>query len=75
MVLFNTVSYNANNQAFNLNVPKMDMHPCFKGYEAYLRDVEKDTSCLFVNTPQASVDNNSSSSTESTPVLKEKTYQ
>ena len=74
MVLLNTTARSSNNSAFNLNVPKMDMHPCFKGYEAYMRDVEKDTACLFTNTPSASNDM-VVDSTGTTPVIKDREYQ
>lgn len=57
MVLLNSRTYKAtnaaSNPAFNLKVPQLDLHPCFKEFENFMRDVNKSPSDLFVSTPSA----------------------
>jgi len=53
MVLLNKTTYSATNAAFNLKVPQLDLHPCFKEFETYMRDVNKSPSYLFVSTTDA----------------------
>jgi hypothetical protein len=54
MVLLNSRTYKAtsttSNPAFNLKVPQLDLHPCFKEFENFMRDVNKSPSDLFVST-------------------------